>query len=386
MIPRRSVRFLNIVLILALALALSPTSSYAIEDDELKAQVKRAIDRGLKWLRTQQKDDGSWENYTGITALVLTAYGRSHRGYTEADGPFIRKAAGYLAGMAKDDGGIYDRDLPVYNTAVSVMALCSLGNPDHAPLIGKAREFLVAQQSDEGEGYVADDKFYGGIGYGNDERPDLSNLQFAIEGLKAAGLPEDDPAWDRALHFLQRCQNRSESNDQEWAGNDGGFVYQPGNSMAGGTKSYGSMTYAGIKSLIHSNLERDDPRVVAALDWIRQNYTLDENPEMGAQGLYYYFHTFAKTLRIVGEPVLEDHQGRTHRWAEDLARALLSRQHEDGYWVNEESARWWEGNKVLVTAEAVLALEETLNDLGPDKDPCPSTTAARPAMGNRTGG
>ncbi len=348
----------------------------AIEDEQLRDEVKSAIDRGLKWLRTQQKEDGSWEHHPGITAIALTAYARSHRGYTLEDGPFMRNGVRFLRDKAKPDGSIYDRDLPVYNTAVSLMALCAVGSPDLAPLIVAGRNFLVAQQTDEGEGYEQSDKFYGGIGYGNDERPDLSNLQFALESLKAAGLPEDDPTWDRALKFLERCQNRSESNDQAWAANDGGFVYYPGNSMAGGTKSYGSMTYAGIKSFIHANLKKDDPRIQLALDWIRNNYTLEENPEMGAQGLYYYYHTFAKTMRVMGERTIVDAQGRTHDWAAELARELLSRQRDEGYWVNDESARWWEGNKVLVTSESVMALAETLADLGQRRDECPSLTAA----------
>jgi squalene-hopene/tetraprenyl-beta-curcumene cyclase len=282
----------------------------------------------------------------------------------------------YVESQAKENGAIFDRDLPVYNTAVSVMALCSQGDPRHAPLIRKAREYLVEAQSDDGEGYLESDKFYGGIGYGNDERPDLSNLQFALESLAAADLDKDDPTWKRAITFLQRCQNRSESNDQEWAGNDGGFVYAPGQSPAGENVSYGSMTYAGIKSFIHANLERDDPRVQAALSWIRENYTLDENPKMGAQGLFYYYQTFGKALRIVGEPTIRDAQGREHLWADELGRVLLARQDDEGFWVNTDSARWWEGNKVLVTAEAILALEEALADLGPDPDPCPSLSRA----------
>jgi squalene-hopene/tetraprenyl-beta-curcumene cyclase len=188
----------------------------------------------------------------------------------------------------------------------------------------------------------------------------------------------------RWTRFLERCQNRSESNDQEWAANDGGFVYAPGQSMAGGTKSYGSMTYAGIKSFIYADLKRDDPRVQEALDWIRQHYTLDENPKMGAQGLYYYYNTFAKALRVVGEPSLTDAEGREHVWAEELAEVLLARQSEGGYWVNEESGRWWEGNKMLVTAEAILALEEALAELGPAADRCPALSAA--SAGGRQAG
>ena len=161
----------------ALLGAVSPESAKAdIKDERLRGEASRAIDRGLKWLRAHQQDNGSWENHAGITGLSLTAFARSPRAYREEDGPFMRRAIQFLEGLAKPDGGIYQKDLPVYNTAIAVMALCSVEKPELAPLIRKGRGFLAMSQTDEGEGYDPKDKFYGGIGYGNDERPDLSNL------------------------------------------------------------------------------------------------------------------------------------------------------------------------------------------------------------------
>lgn len=349
----------------------------AIRDEKLEAQVRKAADRGVKWLRTMQKDDGSWEHHPGLTALALSAVANASWSTDEKSRAAIDRSSRYLESMIKPDGAIYDRDLPVYNTSVSVMALCATGNPKFAPAILKARQFLVGQQEDEERGVKPSDPAYGGIGYGDDDpKPDLSNLQFAIEGLRATSLDANDPAWNRAIAFLQRCQNRSESNDQAWAGNDGGFVYSPGESKAGGTKSYGSMTYAAIKSMIYANLSKDDPRVQAAMDWIKKNYTLEENPQMGAAGLFYYYCTFAKALRAFGEPEIVDEQGKKHLWANELARKLLSLQSKEGSWMNTKSSRWWEGNKVLVTSETIFALEETLSDLGPAKDSCPALTAA----------
>ena len=55
---------------------------------------------------------------------------------------------------------------------------------------------------------------------------------FFIEALRDTGLPADDPALQKALVFVSRCQNlKSEFNDQPWAGkvNDGGFVYTAAN-------------------------------------------------------------------------------------------------------------------------------------------------------------
>ncbi len=91
-----------------------------------------------------------------------------------------------------------------------------------------------------------------------------------IEALRETGLPADDPALQKALVFVSRCQNlKSEFNDRPWAGkvDDGGFIYTAANggtSVAGktddgGLRSYASMTYAGLKSMIHAGLTAGRP-------------------------------------------------------------------------------------------------------------------------------
>ena len=335
-----------------------PVFSLGEESSSQEVDIKGAIDHSLKWLKGQQQDDGSWEGDVGITSLALTAFLRSPRRYREADGPFIRKPVRFLLDSQKADGGIYEMHLPVYNTSVALMALAALENASYEVAIQRAQKFLVETQSDEGEGYTKDDKFYGGIGYGSDLRPDLSNLQMALEAIKESNASEFPEVWERAITFLERCQNRSESNDQEWAGNDGGFIYYPGHSPAGETTSYGSMTYAGLKSYIYAGLSKEDPRVKAAFQWISRNYSLEENPGMGQQGVFYYYHTFSKTMSVLGQKEIVDAGGKTHSWFDELVTKLLSLRKPDGYWVNESSGRWWESNRVLATSYALLALEQ----------------------------
>jgi squalene-hopene/tetraprenyl-beta-curcumene cyclase len=187
-----------------------------------------------------------------------------------------------------------------------------------------------------------------------------------VESLRDTGLPADDPNLKKALIFVSRCQNlKSEFNDQAWAGkvNDGGFVYtaaQGGSSMAGklpdgGLRSYASMTYAGLKSMIYAGLDRNDPRVKAALTYITQHYSVDENPGLGQQGLYYYYHTFAKTMSVLDLDTLTDAARTAHDWRAELVAALAKRQQPDGSWVNHAD-RFLEGDPNLVTAYALLAL------------------------------
>ena len=119
-------------------------------DKELKSEIKSSIDRGLRWLREQQEDDGSYAHHPGITALVTTAFMRSPRQYTEEDGPFMKKAMKYLTSLAKPDGSIYDKDMPNYNTSVALMALSEAKNPAYDETIKRAQNYLMVLQADEG--------------------------------------------------------------------------------------------------------------------------------------------------------------------------------------------------------------------------------------------
>ena len=103
---------------------------------------------------------------------------------------------------------------------------------------------------------------------------------------------------------------------------------------------------------------RDDPRVKAALAFITQHYTLDENPGLGQQGLYYYYHTFAKTMAVLDQPALIDAAGASHDWRAELVAALAKRQQREGGWVNPAD-RFMEGDPNLVTAYALLSLAYT---------------------------
>jgi squalene-hopene/tetraprenyl-beta-curcumene cyclase len=140
---------------------------------------------------------------------------------------------------------------------------------------------------------------------------------------------------------------------------DGGFIYvnQPEDDAEGvNRRSYGSMTYAGLKSMIYAGLTAEDKRVKAALDWIAKNYSVTENPGRGAEGLFYHHHTMAKTLDALKLPVLEDIGGKKHNWRADLSEYLLSKQKTDGAWTNEANRQFMENDANLVTGYALIVL------------------------------
>jgi squalene-hopene/tetraprenyl-beta-curcumene cyclase len=352
-------------------------------------RASQMIEQGLAFIKTQQKDDGDFappQMPPGLSALALRAFVLDPP-YSTKDA-FLKKGYDKLISFQVGSGGIFKDGLATYNTAIAVSTLAAANDPSLKPELDKAVGYLRGMQwtdtitGPHGES-IKDPKkasFEGGFGYGHHSRPDLSNTQFALDALHDAGVKPDDPAFQEAIKFVTRCQNFSETNDQAWAGNDGGFIYSAGDagdSEAGdytapdGKKmwrSYGSMTYAGFKSLIYAGLGKQDPRVKAALGWIKSHWTLDENPglrdkspDQALHGLFYYFHAMSRALVAYGEPVLVDATGTPHDWRVEMTAKIASLEHPDGSWAGEK--RWMEDNQVLSTAYNVLALEEIRNDL-----------------------
>jgi hypothetical protein len=486
-------------------------------------RAKAMAAKAIAYLRTQQdKATGGWSVppegkgpvFPAISGLVLTGM-LMEDGIDDSD-PSVALGVKFLLDSQQADGGIYRGMLPAYNTAIALTALSKVNSP--ASVVGaraRAVEFLKSIQY--GEGAVVYDgmtetaqkvdsehAFYGGWGYGNRGRPDMSNSSFALEALHAAGVPENDPAVVRARKFLARCQmleataSGAPVNDMEYAkgSKQGGFVYATainkdtigqGQSFAGETieslsgpagsevtfdlgknaegkaialskeeverrvrgaigenrlknndlvqgavafdmlvaigpngdgvtsstitvrsnaakgrlealireafkddlaktdnavrasdvpawlglmrlRAYGSMTYAGIKSMIYAGLSRDDERVQAAIAWIGSNYTLKENPGMGSDGQYYYYVMFARALDAFGAATIDTldaargdgmHSGKPQLWAQDLVDQLSTLQNEDGSFRSVDD-RWMEDNSVLITAYALVSLQHAV--------------------------
>jgi len=324
----------------------------------------------------------------GISALAARALlGSSRKEVRALAVPILAQ----LVQLQKENGAIHADRLPVYVTSVAIGALSAGKREADQTVIDKAANYLRAVQTDGDEGYSESDKFYGGIGYGGDLRPDLSNLQYALQALKDSGAKEDDPAFQRAIKFLERSQNNSEVNTAEYkdtdgkvvvSGDDGGGIYYPGNSQAGyetnadGTviaRSYGSMTYALLKCYIFAGLDLTDSRVAKAMTWIERHYTLEVNPgfdtlrdpRASMQGLYYYYLSMAQALQASGKKMVVTPDGKKHNWRVEMQHKMAELQRKDGSWVNQDAPRWWEGNEVLCTAyalDALLATQETSNE------------------------
>lgn len=352
----------------------------------IKLEMEHAIDKGNQFLKQQQDPKGFWKNdqNPAYTALALTAARRSPND-ADANADHIKKGYEWLVSTQNKDGGIYVKSLANYNTSTGLMALSASGDPAHKEPILKARGFLIGLQQDWGTKGETDNANDGGIGYGSSyTHSDMSNTYLSIEALKLSesfakdtGTKQPELNWEAAIKFVSRTQNLEATNDFEapkdkpGIGNDGSFVYFPGNSKAENEKhadgrdtlrGYGSMSYAGLLSFIYADLDENDIRIKAVISWLNDNYTLEENPGLGDQGRYYYYQVMAKALNAAGIDTLTTKDGVKHDWRNELATRILSNQKPDGSWVNENS-RWRENESELVTAFAVLTLEQIYHSI-----------------------
>lgn len=356
--------------------------------ETLLREAFSSIQRGVNFLLEKQAKDGSWGRHPAVTSLCVMAL--KNAGKTQNDAvrkEAIKKGVAFIKKFVQSDGSIWlkgqKKEYPNYTTAIALSALAIVGDDKDEPIMRKARKFLIDSQLTD-----KNNKNFGGIGYGKSgpAEPDLSNTQWALEALyltdyldqePKAKSPEDTKkaalAWGNAVKFLSKLQHVPETNDEVWVVSDkkdpnyGSFVYKTNESKASlkhddkkTLRGYGSMTYAGLKSMIYAKLKKDDPRVKAAIEWGAKNYDLDHNPGMGAEGHYYYLHTFSKAHAVLGEDYVTTPDGKKHNWRVDLIKKLLELQKGKGEWYNDKHGRWWESVPELVTAYSLLSMEAAL--------------------------
>lgn len=327
------------------------------------AKIDEALERGAKFLLSVQSEDGHWSDaqMPALTALPLWALTGSGVSCDEAR----RKAVAFVLSTQREDGGFYvpkpgrgGSGLGNYNTSVCLSALFESGPLCPAAPLLKARSYIASSQ------LTGDDTMAGGFGYDKISRSryaDLSNTGYALDAMhRTASLEEfrkggrrADVDWDKALVFVERLMEK-EGPDA------GGAAYNRRTPQAGTAvdkagrvhlRAYGSMTYAAVLSMCHAKLDRSDPRVRQALEYCSKHWTVDENPGMGGQGLYYFYDIMARALSAAG---VENVGG--HAWRRELSAKLASLQKPDGSWSNENN-RFWESDPVLCTSFAMLALQ-----------------------------
>ena len=215
----------------------------------------------------------------------------------------------------------------------------------------------------------------------------MSILGFAADGLHASKLPQDDEFWALAVEFVRKCQNSTEFNNDPVflaklkaqglsVGNDGGLFYMPSADRSvhkAGTvkiadaetiRSYGSMTYEGIKTYIYAGMDKQSPEVLAAVDWVRKNYSVEAHPGFPYDaekrnhllGVYYYYLAMARAMDAFGENPFRTHDEKMHDWPRELAAQFIGTVKESKMWVNANPS-WYEGDPVMVTSFVLITCD-----------------------------
>ncbi len=331
--------------------------------------IETALTNGASFLLASQAEDGHWSDpqMPALTALPLWALSGCAKmdGVKEKlAGGALRRAADFVLKTQRPDGGFYvpkpgrgGSGLGNYNTSVCLSALYDSGLAPKSALLA-ARTYIASSQ------LTGDDTMAGGFGYDKVSRrryADLSNTAYAMSAMvKTASLEEfrtdgrrADIDWDKAIKFVENLMER-EGPDA------GGAAYNERTPQAGTStnsqgrvhlRAYGSMTYAAVLSMCSAKLDRGDPRVRQSLEYLQKYWTVDENPGMGSQGLYYFYDIMARALSAAKVDKVGGHD-----WKRELSAKVLSLQRPDGSWSNDNN-RFWESDPVLCTSFAMIVLE-----------------------------
>jgi hypothetical protein len=359
-------------------------------------EVRLALAAAVRLLLAGQSSDGSWRSDVygafkdggSLTPLVLRTL------LAVPAGKDVRASIGRglayladLAGVGNIEPGPFGLSYPVYTAALAVEVLSHAAGATHTAARDAWLSYLCRRQLTEALGWRPADREHGGWGYaaGLPRKPapeepappytesNLSATLFAVEALRAAGCPADDPALARALVFVGRCQNHADEPDPAF--DDGGFFFiyddpvrnkagVAGTDRAGRTRyaSYGSATADGLRALVACGLPPGHGRVTAARRWLERHFATDRHPGAFAAGrrairdsVYYYFcNSLARALQACGAAEVATPAGPVG-WAEALAGELLRRQRPDGSWVND-AVEVREDDPLVATALAAGAL------------------------------
>ena len=305
------------------------------------AQVRTAIDGGIKYLLTEQNPNGSWLSYPnqlgGVTALCTLALLNSG---VDPSHPTIQKALKFLRKIE------LSKDSQTYGVALRTMALCAAEPRRDSVQIQHNVNWLESAQQPEGQWSY-------GLGTGGDN----SNSQFAILALHEAervGAIVRQETWKKAAEHWKSCQNPG-----------GSWGYRKG-----WDSGFGSMTCAGIAATVicqgrvdnpNAKIENglvqccqpqeEDDSLERALTWLGNNFSVQRNPGPRNNWHYYYLYGLERVGRLTARRLIGEHD-----WYREGAEYLISQQDPfSHHWTGKGHA---EKRPHVATALALLFLSK----------------------------
>lgn len=399
------------------------------QDDpaELRRNVSDAIDKGVAWLKKQQQPSGdfgeskgptygpgkAYPNKPGITAFSLLALLKSDVPHND---PVITRGLAFLQEYVGQRGNTISN----YDRGVILMTLEAFHESGAAELLRRKGQKTTERIGDFREpkytpspqiqafiqGVVKplldEQTKQGGWRYGRGfglvgSEEDISCTQIVLLGLKSATRMKatvDPTAFRKAMDYVLRMQEKDgpkverpldytpgDRGTYASLGSDRarGWAYIKSGSKADEEKVCGSMTCAGIGSLLISKsmlgkslgkkgTEEVDQCIYDGFAWLTANWTMTENPGQGKARHFYHLYGIERVGTL---GLFEKISG--HAWYREGAEVLLGTQTANGSWDNKDEIA---PTDTLDTCYALLFLRRGTASVG---DVITGRTESKPA-------
>lgn len=338
----------------------APSAPVAPDEIPLALRVNKAIAHGVDYLRRLQHPDGSFGGHEdhpgGVTALVAFTLARS--GVRRND-PALTRAWAALAGVEFRS---------TYSASMHLLLCETMRDPARGAEAQRSLDLLLENRPQGVWAYP----------WG---RPDNSNTQFALLGLRAAtrmGLTVPEKVWLEALDGLSLFQDKG-----------GGSIYAPGAPNQNPPVPYAGMTAASLASLaVLQEAARDHPRLRAVLErckWIaagerwlesrfdvKHNYREDGSWKANGQFHHAYLWALERWCGLTGRATVA---GRD--WYAEGASFLLETQARNGSW-DAEAGPSTTCFALLFLRRATITPDEELPELEAELERDWAATPERP--------
>jgi len=302
-----------------LAVERRPHAKQAETDDgapELTAKASQAIEKGLKYLLSTQRKDGSWDSdgkgtrAVGITSLGLMAF--MAKAHFPGSGPYgkqLDRAKDFLLKAAKEGADGYLGSV-MYEHGLATLALSEMWgmtrNPKDDEAIQKALEaavkVILRSQNPTGGGW----RYQPQIDAGQDTSVTVM-VFVALASARQAGIMVPNETIKKVVTYLEGA----------WNAQTGGFTYASHGSQAPTVACTAGGAYAAQLAG-----QRDAEMVSAALRWLEK-----QSPGIfGGASYYYYAHYYAI------QAMVQASDEQYAKWYPRIRDALISKQNSKGCW------------------------------------------------------
>ncbi len=317
-----------------------PMRAQSLKKFRGSAETERAVLAALRWLKSNQRPDGSWHcaqsDQAGTALAVLAFLGHGETSDSAEFGTCVNKALQYLVSQIGSDGLVTQCDARMYAQGMVSLALSEAYGMTQSPTVKEPLDRAVNAIIQIQKVKKKDAKFNGGWRYtatADDSDTSVTGwMVMALKSAKLAGVEIPQESFDMASNYLWQMYG------------DGGFGYQnPGRDL--GPTAIGVLCQ---QFMGHS----DDKRIKKSLDFLREQ-RVEWDRTKGAYVLYEWYY--------ITQAMFQGGGSYWEYWNSQIRDAMVRSQADDGHWPMPPQSEW-EGKLVpnspaYSTAMGALILE-----------------------------